>query len=863
MNPSRAIALFRRGRFLPFRFSLAAAMLALGAASTVRSAAPAYATPYVFTTLAGTASIGSADGLPSTARFNGPYAVAVDSAGNLYVADNWNRTIRKISTANVVSTLAGSAGNYGSLDGSGSSALFGNPWGVAVDSGGNVYVSDSYFNTIRKITPGGLVTTFAGAPGTSGSSDGTGTSARFSYPAGLATDAMGDVYVADSGNRTIRKITPGGVVTTVAGLAGSPPTAVDGIGSAARFISLNGLAVDSAGNLYVTDENTVRKITSSGSVTTLAGVAGSANGGIDDGQGSAARFNAPYGVAVDSGGNVFVADTWNNSVRKITPSGTVSTVAGLPAGYPPATGSAGASDGTGSAARFNFPQDVAVDTAGNVFVADTHNNMIRKITPGGIVSTIAGVSPLQSTGIADGSGAAARFSAPHGAAIDSAGNVFVADTDNSTIRKVTSSGTVTTFAGSAGNTGSTDATGTAARFLYPVGVVIDRNGTLYVSDTGNQTIRKISPAGAVTTFAGSVGFAGAVNGLATVAQFNQPYGLAVDSAGNVFAADSGNFTIRRISTLGAVTTLAGIPGTAGAADGPAASATFTRPEGVAVDGSGNVFVADAGAFAIRKISPSGTVTTFAGLAGSSGSVDGTGGAARFVGPEAIAIDAAGNLFVADNINYTVRETTAAGFPVASSGNYTIRKITPAGVVLTIAGWERDSTDGAGSDARFDIPFGLAVSSGGHVYVTASSPDSNTLRDGQAVGAPVITTQPQSMTVAPGTSAQFSVSASGAPAPAYQWFLNGTALSGATSSTLSVSNAQSSNAGSYTVTVTNAMGSVTSSPATLTVSSGGTTTGGTTTGGASGSGGGAVSTWWMAAMVLLFVYRRKRTPHWEA
>ena len=235
---------------------------------------------------------------------------------------------------------------------------------------------------------------------------------------------------------------------------GSNPGA-DGTGSAARFYFPNGVAVDSAGNVYVADTNnyTIRKITPSGVVSTLAGLAGSP--GSADGTGSAARFNDPYGVAVDSAGNVYVADTGNNTIRKITPSGVVSTLAGL-------AGSIGSADGTGSAARFFQPYGVAVDSAGNVYVADTNNNTIRKITPSGVVSTLAGLAG--SFGSADGTGSAARFYYPEGVAVDSAGNVYVADTGNDTIRKITPSGVVSTLAGLAGSIGSADGTGSAARF---------------------------------------------------------------------------------------------------------------------------------------------------------------------------------------------------------------------------------------------------------------------------------------------------------------------------------------------------------------------------------------------------------------
>src|SRR6266508_561418 len=308
-------------------------------------------------------------------------------------------------------------------------------------------------------TPGSLAL-FAGDMGGAGNVNGAGAAASFNFPNTVATDSAGNVYVGDRGNHTIRKITPAGVVSTFAGTTdvfGS----VDGIGAAASFNRPRGVATDSAGNVYVADElnHTIRKITPAGVVTTLAGTAGVV--GSTDAAGAAARFNSPGGVATDSAGNVYVADTSNHTIRKVTPAGVVTTLAGT-------AGTPGSTDATGAAASFNFPRDVATDGAGNVYVAEFGNNTIRKITPAGVVTTLAGTAG--SVGSADGAGAAASFNFPSGVATDSASNVYVADTNNHTIRKITPAGVVSTLAGTAGLTGSTDATGAAARFNGPSGV---------------------------------------------------------------------------------------------------------------------------------------------------------------------------------------------------------------------------------------------------------------------------------------------------------------------------------------------------------------------------------------------------------
>ncbi len=314
---------------------------------------------------------------------------------------------------------------------------FEGPAGVALNAAGNLYAADARHDAIYRITPAGVASVLAGLPDTGGSADGTGSAARFANPLGIAVDPAGNVYVADSANNTVRKITPAGVVTTLAGQAGA------GVGSA-------------------------------------------------DGTGSAARFDGPEGIAVDAAGNVYVGDTGNHTIRKITPAGLVTTLAGL-------VDNSGSADGTGTAARFNQPVGLTLDAAGNVYVADRQNATIRMVTPAGAVTTVAGLAG--NIGTADGTGSAARFFAPEGVAVDAAGNVYVADTDNHAIRKITPAGVVTTLAGLAGTFGSANGTGGAARFRSPVGIAVDAAGNLYVGDNGNESIRKITPAGVVTTFA--------------------------------------------------------------------------------------------------------------------------------------------------------------------------------------------------------------------------------------------------------------------------------------------------------------------------------------------------------------------------
>jgi sugar lactone lactonase YvrE len=376
--------------------SRAIAVVLLFGASVEMEAQSVYNPAGTISTLAGGTRSGSANGTGTTGQFDVPTGVTSDAAGNIYVADTFNQTIRKITPAGVTTTLAGSAPNEGSVDGNGAAARFFFPAGVAADSAGNLFVTDGK-NTIRKVSPSGAVSTFAGTAGTTGSADGTGAAASFKNPNGIAVDGAGNIVVADSFNQTVRRISPTGVVTTLAGSAGAVGSA-DGNGAAARFNFLHGVAVDDAGNVYVSDRGNhlIRKISPSGDVSTIAGAPGTA--GSTDGVGAAARFDNPTGIAVDAGGNVYVSDSGNHTIRRIDSNGIVTTLAG-------AVKVSGFVDGVGSAARFSTPYGLAFNPSGELLIAGGVNPAIRKAvipggtpptsglpTPTGLVSRISNVS---------------------------------------------------------------------------------------------------------------------------------------------------------------------------------------------------------------------------------------------------------------------------------------------------------------------------------------------------------------------------------------------------------------------------------------------------------------------------------------
>ena len=312
------------------------------------------------------------------------------------------------------------------------------------------------------------------------------------------------------------------------------------------------------------------------------------------------------------------------------------------------TGSSGSSNGTGTSASFKGTVGLSVDASGNIYVADRETHLIRKITPAGVVSTFAGSG---NAGSANGTGTSASFSKPHDIAIDQSGNVYVADHDNHLIRKITSAGVVSTFAGS-GSSGSANGTGTSASFNGPSGIAIGPNGNIFVTDKGNHLIRKITSAGVVSTFAGS-GSPGSANGTGTSASFRTPYNLNCDLSGNVYVADHDNHLIRKITSAGVVSTFAG-SGNAGSANGTGTSASFNNPRDIDFDASGNIYVCDKTNHLIRKITSAGVVSTYAG-SGSTGSTNGTGTSASFNTPAGLVFDADDNLYISDYHNFLIRK----------------------------------------------------------------------------------------------------------------------------------------------------------------------------------------------------------------
>jgi len=579
------------------------------------------------TTLAGSTVSGYTDGVGSSASFNLPAGITTDGVC-LYVADTYNCEIRKVVIATgEVLTIAGSYPTQGHADGQGAAARFNLPYGIATD-GINLYVTELCNNDIRKISIAtGEVTTLAGSL-ISESEDGIGSKAGFSSPTGITTDGI-NLYVADTNNNEIRKIVIAtGEVTTISGSSDSGDD--DGISGEISFNHPMGIATD-GNNLYISDSsnNKIRKMELfSGNVIT---VAGSVLNGNEDGTGTHAAFYHPEGLTVH-GNTLYIADSFNDTIRKVSMStDTVSTIAGS---------NSEVMDGTGSSAGFNQPDGITTD-GNNLYVADSCNSEIRKIRIAtGVVTTLAGKVNEKNNEVVN---------QPSGITTDGQSLYFVDRVNNKIGKIVILTGVVSVFAGS-GMQGHDDGIGCIASFNRPSGITTD-GVNLYIADSDNNEIRKIVIAtGKVTTFAGSTSI-GSVNGIGTNARFSHPVGITTDYT-YLYISDSNNNEIRKISLKsGAVTTIAGST-IAGHEDGTGTAAGFNQPYGITTDGT-ILYVVDKGNNEIRKIEiATGRASTIAGST-ISGSADGIGSAARFNRPAGITTDGI-NLYVSDLYNNEIR-----------------------------------------------------------------------------------------------------------------------------------------------------------------------------------------------------------------
>ncbi len=710
----------------------------------------------IITSICGTGSVGNAgDGGPATAAtMHSPYGITGDAAGNIYFSDYGNNRIRKISTGGTISDFAGGGGLLGD-GGPATAGTLNNPQDVAMDATGNMYITDGADFRVRKVNTSGVISTFAGT-GVSGytGNGGPATAAKVANPLCITTDPAGNVYFSDQGS-VVRKVDLSGNITTVVG-NGTPGYSGDGFAATAAQINAYGVAVDAAGNIYVSDftHRVIRKVNPSGIINTIAGTGVSGYLG-DGGAPATCEFNSPTDLAVDGSGNLYIADWFNNAIRKITqpntaplfnvghsttltvaqnsvanPTNSILAITDLnfgqtetwslvsgpfkgtavaaytttstggsitPVGlsYTPNTGYTGLDSFKVRINDGTFSDTTFVHVTVTPFVSTCALNTIATIAGNGIPGTSGDGGPATAANVEQG----------YGLATDPSGNVYLADDLNSGIRKISSLGIISTI----GGTGTPGYNGdgiaaTTAQVNGPTAVVADASGNVYVCDNNNNRVRKISASGIMTTIAGT-GVAAYLgdNGPATAAQLNTPDGLALDAAGNLYIADDINFRVRKVDPTGIITTVAGTGISAETGDGfPATAAQIGLVSGLAIDGLGNLFLSLSQDHIVRKINTSGIISTVAG--------NGTIGYSGDNGPATTA---------QLNFNYEIAADATGNLYIGDWSNHRVRKVDPTGIITTLAGGSVSGFSGDGGPAtaaQMVDASGVATDNVGNVYV---------------------------------------------------------------------------------------------------------------------------------------------------
>ncbi|MEX2299674.1 MAG: hypothetical protein WD733_01985 [Bryobacterales bacterium] len=583
--------------------------------------------------VAGTGVTGfGGDGGPATeARLNNPRTTDVDAQGNLYIGESQSSYIRIVSPDGTIRTYAGGGG---SLDFGipATQARLQFPDHIALAPDGTLYFSSWVVDRVYKITPAGILELVAGT-GVSGFSGdgGPAVNAELADPQGVGVDANGILYIADGTNNRIRRVGADGIIQTV---VGGGTSGDDGPALETRLTSPQDVEFDAAGTMFIVEPNRIRKLLPGGMLLTVARSTGSASNG-DGGPATAASFRFASQVALAPDGGFYFADPDSHNVRYVNASGIISTVAG--------NGNFGGDGGPATESTLFNPQGLVLDGAGGFYITDTDNHRIRRVNAGGSINTVAGDGTRGSSG--DGGPASeALFALPRAIDRDAAGNIFIADSSNSRIRKIDASGAISTIVTN----------------LEAYGLAVDRrDGSVYAAEAFGYRLHRILPGGAdeIVAGTGTRGFSGD-GGPATAAQIDFVAGIAVDQEGNVFLADNNNHRIRKIDTSGVITTVAGSAAGYLGDGGPATEARLLNPYDVTVTEDGTLLIADTRNAAIRMVTAGGVIHTIAGQ-GAEGST-GDGGPATLANlyyPTAVEVDDEGNIFIADALNHRIRKLT--------------------------------------------------------------------------------------------------------------------------------------------------------------------------------------------------------------
>ena len=683
-----------------------------------------------------TAIGGGPNNIPALdANLYNPVGIAVDSAGNVYIASFYQHRVFKVNSAGKILVVAGSGAQGFSGDGvagGAAAASLWHPYAVALDPSGNIYIDDQYNCVIRKVDSTNTITTIAGTPQSCGYSGdgGKAISAQLNFPAGVVVDGSGNLFIGDNNNCVVRRVAlSSNTITTYAGNHSCGYSGDGGSATVAQLSVTTGVALDGSGNLFLADSGNcvIREVVrSTQKINTVAGnhtcgYSGDGNSAIN------AEMNQVFGLAVN-GTTVTFPDYYNQRIRQFTVGGNITTVVGNGVGC---SGTCGEGGSALNAQVYN-PVGIASTSAATFYVANNNNYVIDSFTVGGNLNLFAGNhSYINETLITGAPANGVILYYPFQLADDASGNVYIADSQNHMVREdVKSTGLVNFVAGN-GTYGYLGDGGqaTSAELTNPLGVAKDTNGNVYVADTNNCLVRKVNTAGVISTVAGLVvggisprcGFTGD-GGAASSAELYSPYGVAIDSKNNLYIADTGNHAIRKVTTTGVISTIAGIGGQPGYSGdgGPSTNALLSSPQAVAVDVAGNVFIADYGNCRIREVSAiTGLIDTVAGTGNCLFTGDGPAISEGIGYPQGLAIDVNGNLFISDY-------------------NQRVRWVSPNGIMTTIAGTGQggyQGDGGAATSAQLYEPTGVALDASGNLLVS----DYNNLRVRGITAFPAIST----------------------------------------------------------------------------------------------------------------------------